>query len=287
VIKWPSALISDIARRRCVVVLGAGVSRNSVNDDERSPRTWAEFLESAMAAIQPRKHLQGLLKREDYLTLCELLRQSYGQDAFNTLVIEEFLTPAYHHAPLHEAVFKLDSRIVATPNFDKIYETYASHAAHGSIRVKHYYDPDIAEAIRRSDRVILKIHGSIDSPGMMIFTRADYAAARAAHPGFYSTLEALAVANTFLFLGCGTSDPDIRLLLEDTLFRHPGARPHVMVLPRGTMHKDIAAVLSATMNVSMLEYSAANSHRELTDSVFELAAAVEAERENLRESLNW
>ena len=159
-----------------------------------------------------------------------------GRDQFNALVTNEFLTPRFSHAPIYEAIFDLDSRIVATPNFDKIYETFANHKAAGSIRIKHHYDADIAEAIRRSDRLILKIHGTIDSPNTMIFTRQEYAAARTKYQSFYSILEALALTHTFLFLGCGTNDPDLRLLLEDNFFRHASTSPHIFVLPRKSLH---------------------------------------------------
>ena len=43
-INWPKQLIDAIARRRCVLFLGAGVSANSINDDGKHPATWREFL---------------------------------------------------------------------------------------------------------------------------------------------------------------------------------------------------------------------------------------------------
>jgi hypothetical protein len=43
-IEWDSELVQAIARRRCVVVLGAGVSRNSINNAGKIPDTWEEFL---------------------------------------------------------------------------------------------------------------------------------------------------------------------------------------------------------------------------------------------------
>ena len=41
-ISWPNSLINDIARRRCVIFLGSGISRNSVNATGLHPKTWVE-----------------------------------------------------------------------------------------------------------------------------------------------------------------------------------------------------------------------------------------------------
>lgn len=287
-IKWPENLIEDIARRRCVIFLGAGISAGCENEEGRRPKSWKEFLTHAVNNVaRPNKHIKTLIKRQDYLTACEVIKKSVGRDTFNSLVIEEFLTPRYKFTNMHEAVFKLDARIVATPNFDKIYETYANTQADGSIRVKNHSDDDIAEAVRRNHRLILKIHGTIDTPDRMIFTRKEYAEARQRYRSFYSVLEALALTHTFFFLGCGVNDPDIKLLLEDNYFRHPTGRPHIMVLPRGEVHDDIIKVIEETMNVNILLYSKASDHQELLSSVEALTNLVDEAREQLRNNSNW
>lgn len=286
-IDWPRELVSDLARRRTVLFLGSGISRNSANASGRRPKTWLEFLVSATQSVTPNQHIKALIKERDYLTACEVLKRELGREAFRQRLREEFLNPGYHHAPIHEAIFKLDSRIVATPNFDKIYETYANHAAFGSIVTKHHFDPDIAEAIRGTDRVILKVHGTIDSIERMIFSRKEYAEAREKYRGFYSLLEALALTHTFLFLGCGVNDPDIRLLLEDTFFRHPSSPPHVFVLADEGLHDSVKSALQESMNLAILTYKPSHNHRELVDSVDQLLAQVESQRENLRQTGNW
>lgn len=288
-IDWPPDLIEDIARRRCVIFLGAGISAGCKNDAGRQPRTWKDFLthiaDNEVGA--PNRHIKTLINKHDYLTACEVVKKSVGQDRFNSLVTEEFLTPRYKCSETHEAIFKLDSRIVATPNFDKIYETYANAQANSSIRIIHHYDEEVAEAVRRDHRLILKVHGTIDTPQKMIFTRKEYAKARQAYRSFYSVLEALALTHTFFFLGCGVSDPDIRLLLEDNYFRHPAGRPHIMLMPRGEIHADILKIIEETMNVSVLLYSKVNDHIELLNSLKQLTDLVEEKREELRTNSNW
>ena len=176
---------------------------------------------------------------------------------------------------------------MATPNFDKIYETKANTAANGSIVLKHHYDPDVADIIRENGRLILKIHGSIDSPNRMIFTRSEYAKARSEHRSFYQILDSLAVTHTFIFLGCGTNDPDLKLLFEDVFFRHPHSRKHAMVLPRNALHNDVVDIVEETMNLRVIKYNPAANHQELTDSIKELVTLVESKRDEIKSTGNW
>lgn len=288
-IEWPENLVSDIARRRAVIVLGSGISRNSKNDSGKSPKTWGEFLKAQGSAMSLQPEYKQTLDRFDYLTACELLKQKLGQDSFRTLLIKEFLSPRYHHSIYHEMIFKLDARIVVTPNFDKIYETYANTQAQSSIRVKQHYDPDFADAIRRNERIILKMHGTIDTPDQMIFTRREYAEARTKHRHFYKLLEALALTNTFVFLGCGLHDPDTRLMLEDIFFRHEINQPHVFVMPEKTMSVAETKIVEETMNLSCLEYSLGPSseHDELLASLKDLLTQVDVTRNQLTTTRNW
>lgn len=286
-IKWPVDVVSDVARRRCVLFLGSGVSRNSTNADGRTPSTWKDFLSKAMGSIVPKKHIQSLLREGDYLTACEVIKRALGKEEFSRIVREEYLTPKYQASDIHKAIFNLDSRIVATPNFDKIYETYANAQANGSISVKHHYDSDVVSSIRGSDRVIIKIHGTIDSVDNLIFTRREYAEARTKHARFYEILEALALTNTFIFIGCGVNDPDIRLLLEDTLFKHSSSRRHVMLLPKSALHDAVIGVIQETMNLNILQYSPKDNHKELEGLMQTLLQLVEAEREQLKLNMNW
>ncbi|MEY8213345.1 MAG: SIR2 family protein [Colwellia sp.] len=286
-ISWPQEVISDVSRRRCVVFLGSGISMNSQNATGRRPKTWLAFLKSIMDPLAPKAHIRKLLNENDYLTACEVIKRELGREEFTRVVKEEFLTPAYNPASIHEAIFTLDSRIVATPNFDKIYESYANGQANGSIVVKNHYDSDVNSVIRGSERLILKVHGTIDSPDNLIFTRAEYAAARTKYSSFYELLEALALTHTFIFLGCGVNDPDIKLLLEDTFFKHNSSRAHVMLLAKKSLHPSVINVIQDTMNLNIIEYSDRDNHKELLDSILNLNQLVETEREDLKMSMNW
>jgi hypothetical protein len=272
------------------LVLGSGVSAQSQTDTGVRPKTWAAFLSAAamrLPASRVQRAANKLIKEGDLLTACEVIKGELSASDFTDLVIAEFLTPKYRPAPIHDVLIRLDSRIVATPNFDKIFEVRINEIQHASVRVKTYSDDDVAECLRRPERVVIKMHGTIDTPGKMIFSRIEYARARAAHRPFYELLAALAATHTFLFVGCGLGDPDVRLLLEDYAFRHPVGSPHYLVTHSKASYRPIMSTLSASLGLEFLEYSYTDDHKHLVDDLGNLAGLVEAERATLADSGDW
>jgi hypothetical protein len=228
---WPLPLVEDIARRRRVIFLGAGVSKNSVGDGNRRPPDWKEFLKKgAMRCRTGRQHIQGLIKQNNLLDACQLIRHHLDEEWLQ-LVREEFIEPRYRHTKLHEHIFELDLPIIVTTNVDKIYETAAQQLAQGNVVIKNYYDEDLSLIVKwtHRTRAIFRIHGTIDYPERMVFTREDYAKARARYATSYRILDALLLTHSFLFLGCSLTDPDILLLLEQYAVTQSALSPHYVV----------------------------------------------------------
>lgn len=289
-IDWPDDLIRDIAARRSVLFLGAGVSRNSQNEQGAHPKEWSEFLDHLASQITDTKKAEEVrqcIKDADLLTACELTKQYLTSSGFRTEMLKEFVSKAYRHAKIHDDLSLVDSRIVMTTNFDKLYENRANQLQDNTVIVKSYYDKDVADVFRRQDRVVIKVHGTIDAPDGIIFTRSQYALARRDYAHFYQLLRGLFVTHTFVFLGASMRDPDIQLLLEDHAYRFEGARPHYMVMPENSARTGILQVLEQTMNLKALVYDPADNHKALADSVAELVGKVELAREQLAATAGW
>lgn len=286
-IVWPTDLIEDIARRKCVLVLGAGVSKNSTNLAGTRPKDWKEFLLTASENIPGKAEIRKQISSGDFLTACELIKKELGRDDFNTLVRQEFLTPQFQPAIIHQHIYNLDSRIIITPNFDKIYDTYANTTSHGSIIVKKFNENDVADCIRRPEHLIIKIHGSVESPDNLIFTRKDYSESRTKYRDFYHLIDALSITHTFIFIGCGTNDPDIRLLLEDYSFRFAQNKKHYIIMSKNAVHTKVREIISETMSLKALLYDPVNHHEKLTDALADLVAKVDIKRNDLAATMDW
>lgn len=118
--KWPIDIIEKIAKRKVVLFLGAGISANSISKDgKKHPPTWEQFLNVVLNDISNKDlndYIKKILHEKDYLTACEVLVNQIGDERFERIAREEFLTPKYQSHKIHENILKLDSKIVITPN---------------------------------------------------------------------------------------------------------------------------------------------------------------------------
>ena len=287
-IEWDVELVKAIARRRCVIVLGAGVSRNSTNSAGERPPTWETFLKDCNTQLGNLDHIDKLIEKQDFLTACELIKSKMSVDSFITHVQKIYQRQGYKHAAIHEHIYNLDSSIVASPNFDNIYDTYALTTSSSSVVIKEHTSNDIANYLLGGEcRLILKTHGSANNPQDIIFTRKDYAQARTKYVLFYEILKSLALTHTFLFLGCGTDDPDIRMLFEDIQFTHGRMPFHYMTLPKGEVHPEVLSLASDAMRIKFIEYSSDEGHKELTLSLADLVTEVNSYRQEKSQDLQW
>lgn len=290
-IDWDSDLVDDLARRKSVLFVGAGVSRNATNDKGERPADWVTFLKNAAAVIATKApdsaaDIAACIANRDLLTACELVRKTLHPDRYKTLVLNEYSDKGFKPAEIHQHLLRIDSRYVVTTNFDRLYEN-AAHQFDPTVIVKSYYDSDVADVLRRRQRVVLKMHGTVDFAERTIFTRSDYAKARVQHAQFYNVIEAMLITHTFVFLGASMTDPDMQMILENHAYRFPGGRPHFIVMPIGGVSPQILSVMESSMNLRSILYDPADNHRLLSDSLGGLVSLVEEARGELISTLDW
>jgi SIR2-like domain len=284
VIDWPEDVIDAIARRRCAIVIGSGVSANSRGTGDVRPPTWKSFLVEGCERQGNPTHILDALNQNDMLEACDYLKSSMGNQ-WSVFLREKFSTPRYRPAEIHTQLLELDTRIVISLNFDKIYDNFANSRTEGTVIVKNYYDDDIREAVSGSDRYVIKPHGTIDSTKKIIFTLDDYAKARIEFSSFYEVLNALLHTHLLLFIGCGLSDPDLKTLFEEYRYRYQ-EMPHYITLP-GPISPEKEDLVKRTRGMNILQYNNADDHIELTKSLEELVGHVAHRREIIARELSW
>jgi hypothetical protein len=261
---------------------------NSVDENGNRPPSWKSFLTDAIAGCAGVKKEMNLhLKGGDFLTCCQLVKYRMGNNAWISFVESKFFEPAYKPAKIHEFLFDLDASIVVTPNFDTIYDRFAL-GKEAQLKIKTYDADDVVRAMRGNEkqRLILKIHGSIETPDKLIFTREDYAAVRQKYGSFYRALDALIVTHTFIFVGCGMNDPDLCLLLEQYAHSFASAPPHYFIT--GTPGSvDYDQMLMKNFNLHTVRYSPKDDHTELVASLEQLGVLVDERRNELATAQLW
>lgn len=282
-------VVGDLARRRAVIVIGSGVSRHSTGMQDVRPPTWKMFLQEAMRECPDRVNLEPIeeaIRSNDYLHACEWLQKRFDENWVSYLR-RTFSRPAFQPADIHEQILKLDSRIVFSLNFDDIYERHAGGIHFGSYVTKNYYDEDVSEFLRGDGRYIIKVHGNLNAPLSLIFTQKDYSKARVKYSTFYDAFDAALLSHTFIFIGCGVSDPDVNLLLENQKFGFPSQNPHYF-LTSHNFNPDMKMSLRENRNLKVLEYDPVDeNHSGLVEELRLLNELVEAERFEVAKLTSW
>ncbi len=267
---WPENVIEAVARRRAIVVLGAGSSLHSTPmPGSAHPPDWKTFLEQAAAKLDksPKLEAKRLIQGGEYLSACEVIK-TYLAGAWPACVEAAFGHQKLEPGNLQEHIYALDLPIVMTTNFDKVYQGAATKLSASTVKVKTYRDEDLALLAKgdSKSRILLKVHGSIDDIGSMIFTRSDYIKLRNKYPLFQRVLGALAVTNTMIFIGCGLRDPDMILMLEDLASASKGFGEHICLID-SNQSKELEKVYSDCFGLRSVRYKHDKTHSKLPEAV--------------------
>ena len=278
-IHWPKNLIREIAHRRVALFLGAGVSSSSRDDNGNSPKSWSDFLSAACNLIRDcklRDEISGLIRHRNYLLALQAISDISDPSDYQALLDENFNNPSYTPSELHKVIMKLDSSIVITTNFDKIYEKYCESTSQEGYKVVTYDTGNLGDHLRSDQRVIIKAHGTINDFQKMIFTKSQYHKAKAQYPHFYEILKAILLTKTCIFIGCGMDDPDILLMLEDVKITSSSTFPHYALIKADSHSKFAIQDWQKTYNIKAMEYGP--EHTNLIEDLDRLFDEVEVVR---------
>lgn len=282
---WLDSIVPEIASRRAIFFIGSGTSAFSTNSERLHPPTWNELLQNAMAHFiderAEREYAEELIRYKQYLDAAEIIFSHSDNPEYDSFFTNTFRSPNFQPAPIHQLIYDLDPKIVISTNYDTIYEKQCNIPTGGTQNpyvTKKYYETGILDIIRSPIRLIIKAHGCETDPHNIILTRSQYFEARAKYQSFYSLLDSLFHTSTVIFVGCGLSDPDIQLILENANILVPCGHPHYAFVPN-EKHPVIKNTIRKTYNIKLLEYDNQDgTHNELIQKMTELKEAVESYR---------
>ena len=274
-------LVSDIARRKVVVFVGAGASRWAKPHSGNSFKDWPEFLKYASEGI-PKKAKKMVLDRvaaKDYLIASELLKSTLS-DKWPAILASEFQQAADTSA-LHKAIVSLGQRVIVTTNFDKLLEN-----AWNETKITRYprviskIDQHALKLFRDDETYLIKIHGSIDDPESIVFDKTSYQRAAFSNRFYQDLINTLLLTHTFLFIGFSMDDPAVSLLVESHAYRYSETRPHYAFFS-GKPQPEIDSLSKSIRRLFILRYSEDNLHAELAEQISALAMAGNQRRKEL------
>jgi len=280
-ISWPNNLIEELAYKRALFVLGSGVSATSQNENGIRPKTWIEFLTDAKSLMVNKKceicFVDKMIAENNFLMALQAIYANCDSGVYCNFLKQEFTRQKFRPSLTHQAIKEIDSKIVITTNFDKIYDNLC--AEDGFVICDHKDTQKIVSNIKSPENLIIKAHGTIDDVNSMIFTGEQYYTSKRKYVDFYKLLEALFLTHTVIFLGYSLNDPDINLILENIINSSSQTNPHYVVVKEGTPTQ-IREHWKRTYNISCLEYGP--SYDNFEENIVELKNQVLSLKESRR-----
>lgn len=276
---WPENLIEELAYRRCIIFIGAGISSTAKNASGETPVIWEDFLKKAVSLIgnqnpEDREFIDLMIKQENYLMALQAISDLVDKGRYGKFIYDVFEKPNFGFSDVHEAIKSIDSKILITTNFDNIYDRLCNVAGYSTFTYRD--TTSIINKIKSPTNIIIKAHGTINEPDHIIFTAKQYYEAQKNYPNFYELLRSLFLTHTVLFLGYSLSDPDINLILQNTSNTSSELAPHYILVKKGISNHKITH-WNETYNVVCLE--GGNTYDEVNKKIIELDDLVRELRE--------
>ena len=152
-IAWGEALVKELAARRCIVFFGSGASAGcepTVGGEK--PPNWPQLLRSLNRRVGSQESqaiAEELIVEKRYLEAAEIIVAGMITADYHDAMRQIFEVPRYRPSRIHEAILRIDPKVVVTTNFDTIYDTYCRQglAANG-YNVFKYHDSHLVSQLR-------------------------------------------------------------------------------------------------------------------------------------------
>src|SRR5262249_6357805 len=142
-------------------------------------------------------------------------------------------------------------------------------------------DENVFKSLKdHSRKYIIKIHGTVDNPNALVFSRSEYIRSAFGNLRYTEFLESLLLNYTFLFIGFSMDDPAITSLMEMYALRFPTARPHY-IFSAGPIAENVMEINKRLRKLVHIVYNSADDHAELTLKIRELQRLVAERRRRM------
>lgn len=276
-VDWPEALIREVADRRALIFVGAGLSKAA----HPPMPTWGKLLldiSGKLSKVVDKKLVNSLVKQGRLLDAAQIITDGVGRADLNSVLRSTFQIRPSPHNDIYDKLLQLDLKTIVTTNYDEFLEKNFDHFSGGvaAYNVCKHTSRDLLDQVRSPQRTIAKIHGCITEPNDLVLDRLSYFKARQENHGFFNVMSALFTTHTILFLGYSIGDPDLQIILENTHASSRSEHGHYALLPK-LEHRSMVKAIKQSYNIDCVEYPSGN-HAKVPGYISELEEAVQQVR---------
>jgi len=227
----PKPLLDDIIENRCILIIGAGFSRNADLPSEFQMSLWNDI---GKLLAQEMKDYPYSTPIDAISAFCFEFSRAKLIERLRTILHVDIAQPGSAHLAFVDLPFD----IVITTNFDFLLERAYD------IKRRTYYpivdeDQLSISNIPQCTRV-LKIHGDLNHPNHLVITEDDYDTFLEKYPLICTFIANLLISRTPLFIGYSLEDPDFRQIWQIIGARLGNLRRNAYALGVGVRSVDIA-----------------------------------------------
>lgn len=187
---------------------------------------WRDLLAPYAADIG----IESLAAGEDLPQLAQFLVNAYGGNRLSLIANIRQRVLGKQPNSLHVQLSRTPARVFWTTNFDTLLEDALRPSSMVTVRSS---DPDIADGMNAIGVEVLKVHGCAQRNTSLVLTSADFEDFPQERAAFAERLRHDLVNNSFLFVGYGYGDPNIRTVLTQVRHLTRGSlRQHFMLTRR-------------------------------------------------------
>lgn len=251
------ALVSYVRERRCVLFVGAGLSRPAGYPG------WGDLMRHVVDGTHAqlgdaarKEELELLLAQSKFAEVADQCRTLLGRTFFGRMMRDQLARRVAPPAATHKAIVETPYACIVTTNFDTLLEdAFAEWSDFGIPKA-----PTGMELSQHGTLLldgaffILKAHGTIDDDESMVFTSEDYRRITHANPAFQAVMSSLLLTHAILFVGYSLSDPNFRLLMDSQLTTFGSDAP-----PRYALMENVSdserAILRRTAGIEVISFA--------------------------------
>ncbi len=251
------ALVSYLREGRCVLFVGAGLSRPAGYPG------WGDLMKQVVDGTSEilgdaarGDELDALMSRGQFIDVADQCRTLLGRIYFGRLLRSLLARQVAPPEATHRAIVGTPYACIVTTNFDTLLEdAFARWSDFGIPKA-----PTGMELSQHGTLLldgaffILKAHGTIHDDNSMVFTSEDYRRITHANPAFQAVMSSLLLTHAVLFVGYSLSDPNFRLLMDSQLTTFGSEAP-----PRYALMENVGeserAILRRTAGIEVISFA--------------------------------
>lgn len=278
----PKELIDAIDSGKCILFVGSGLSSKVKRANGNPLPSWkgllSELLEYCIDKRIPfsvkTDDLEKMIADNNLIMVAQEIQETISKHDFGEFLQQMFRDKSVIPSPTHLLLPQIPFRSIMTSNYDNLIEGSYTLFNSGQIPNKFTQEDllNISSPLRKDEFYIFKVHGDFDRPSSIVLGSRDYQKLFFRSPEYRQFLETLFSVYTVLFIGYGSSDPDLDNVLDrlSTIFDRTLDK-HYILLPENKFNFAERKRLLLDKRLEVIEYLHDPNHSQVDAFINDLA----------------